>query len=318
MKKNKFAGVLLAFFTYMSMALALDFNQNITAIFGSGNPDTGWTVGTGEGITLALRAKNREENVVDRTANINGVYLEPVGFLAPNNNRARWNWEFSVYSGIVPLSTFDYYVEIDLDPSGCVNIATAEVLTYWNDNSYGDASTLNGQGLEGIASLYPEATVVQQSQNLVFAGGNPNLNATHYYGLYAVAKGAGPDGVRLAETSIVVIVGDGGDPCPDTDGDGVTDDTDECIDSDLRPSVDVNGPPKPKGNDNHGVTTVTNYLLPNGCTVQDLVNAIALANVKNGEYKKALNNLAEQLVGENVLTYDEGKALQHRAKIFVP
>lgn len=310
-------GAFFALIFSLSSAMALDYNQNITAIYGSGNPDTGWTASTDSGITLALRAKNRENA---STLNVSGVYNVPVGYQLPANNRAQWNWEFSVQTDPGLVLDNDYYVNIDLDPSGCVGYVTAEVLTYWNDNSFGDATTLNGQGSENFALSSPTATVMQQSQNLRFVGGDPNLNATYNYVLYAVAKGAGPDGVRLVETSITVVVGTGGIPCADTDGDGVTDDVDECPDSDLRPFVDVNGV---QNNDSNGtgngdITEVPNYVLYNGCSVQDLVNAIALANTKNGEYKEDLMVLAYQLVAEGVLTVDEGKALQHRAKIFIP
>jgi hypothetical protein len=312
MKKfGKLMGAFFALILSLSSAMALDFNQNITAIYGSGNPNTGWTVGSANDITLALRAKNREDA---NTLNINGVYNEPLGYQLPANTRARWNWEFSISTQAGLVLDYDYFVAIDLDPSGCVGYVTVEALTYWNDSSYGDSSTLNGQGQEGPASSFPDATVVQQSQNLRFVGGDPNLDATYNYVLYAVAKGAGPDSVRLAETSIVVVVGAGGTPCPDTDGDGMTDDVDECINSDLRPFVDVNGPPQ--GKDKGGVTTIPNIVLDNGCSIQDLVNHIAATSVDNGDYKKMLRELAKQLEEDGILTKKQERDLLKKARIF--
>ncbi|PYJ08908.1 MAG: hypothetical protein DMF06_11635 [Verrucomicrobia bacterium] len=194
------------------------YNQNIIAIFGSGNPDIGWTTDTNNGIVLGLRGKDR---VNSSTANINGVYGPyATGVVPPNNNRATWNWEFSINSGSVNLSTYDYYVGIDTDPSKCINYTVVDALTNWTDNSYGNNGTANGQGVEGTsgptdnyATIY---NIAQQSQNLVFAGGNPTLPGTYSYELYAVAKGNGPTGVRLASVGITVVVGTGGAFCVPT------------------------------------------------------------------------------------------------------
>ncbi len=197
-----------------SSVMALDpYNANITAIFGSGNPDTGWATDSGSDITLALRAKNRE---TASTANTAGVYSEPVGLQAPNNNRARWNWEFSINSGAVTLDTYDYYVGIDSDPSVGINHLVVNALTFWNDSSFGNDATLNGQGVEGTAAVYAGTyNIVQQSQNIVFYGQDPNANATYDYVLYAVEKNAGPDGEKLASVNITVVVGSGGATIPD-------------------------------------------------------------------------------------------------------
>ncbi len=209
MKTKPLIAALVASCLIAPIASAESYDQTVTAIFGSGNPDTGWTTGTGEnGITLALRAKNRE---TASTANVSGTYYEPSGFQAPANNRARWNWEFSVDSGSVTLDQYDYYIGIDLDTSVGVSHQIVEVLTAWNDNSYGTAATLNGQGVEGpAATLAGTNTVAQQSQNLVFWGQDPTVNATYEYEVYAVAKGAGYAGEKLASTTITVIVGSGG------------------------------------------------------------------------------------------------------------
>ncbi len=281
----------------MFSARALNYNQNITAIFGSGNPDTGWTTDTQAGVTVALRAKNREDG---NTLNVNGVYNEPVGLQAPNNNRARWNWEFSISTTSGVLADYDWYVGVDSDETGCSVYSILPVLTTWNDNSYGDASTLNGQGQEGLASAFPNSTVAQQSQNLVFAGGNPLLDATYSYTLYAVMKNAGSDGVKIASTTITVVVGAGGTPCPDDDGDGVPNDIDQCPCSGLGTLVDVNG-------SQPGTTTIVNTLdSATGCTLQDQVNKI-IAQVKagqdnNGEYQKLIVAWAKDLYDRDLIT----------------
>lgn len=189
---------------------AIDYNDNVTAIFGSGNPDTGWTTSSGGGIGVSLRAKNR---VTGSTANINGVYTYNTGTVPPG--RAEWNWEWSINSAS-PLSDFDYVLGIDTDPSQGINYFYVNPLTFWSDNSYGNHGTGNGAGLEGPYTAFPDASVAQNSQNLVFVGGDPNLDATYNYILSAVQKG-GPlptlsDAVPLPTTSITVVVGKGGDP----------------------------------------------------------------------------------------------------------
>ncbi len=225
--KHTLLALALACISFTSLKGATSYNQNITSIFGSGNPDTGWTVATAPEVELALRAKNRENA---STANVNGTYQEPAGLQAPNNNRARWNFELSIDSGASSLDTYSYYLVIDLDPSTSVTqSATVDVLSFWSDNSYGTSATLNGQGLEGPASTYAStSTVVQQSQNIVFYGLNANLDATYTYTLYAVAQGDGPNGEPLASVTITVVVGAGGVVLPDDDGDGVPNVVDEC------------------------------------------------------------------------------------------
>lgn len=192
------------------------YNQDITAIFGSGNPDTGWTADTTNGIQLALRAKNR---VDASTSNVNGVYT----FATAPSPRGLWNYEFSINSdpegGSVPLSTYDYYLSADGHPSQCINYTTVNPLTHWVDNSFGNNDTANGQGVEGPAAVLAGTNnVAQNSQNITFGdypGGAQTLmaNATYNYELYAVEQGAGPTGDRLASVGITVIVGNGGDVC---------------------------------------------------------------------------------------------------------
>lgn len=213
MKTTPLIAALVASCLIAPIASAESYDQTITAIFGSGNPDTGWTTGTGEdGITLALRAKNRETG---STANVSGTYYEPVGLQAPNNNRARWNWEFSVDSGPVTLDQYDYYIGIDLDTPVGISHQIVDVASF-PDNSYGTAATLNGQGVEGPAATFTGTnTIAQQSQNLVFWAQDPTVNATYDYELFAVAKGAGYAGEKLASTTITVIVGSGGAPVND-------------------------------------------------------------------------------------------------------
>ncbi len=202
---------------FPTSATAQSYDQSIVAIFGSGNPNTGWTVDTDNGITLALRAKNRE---TASTSNTLGVYAEPAGLQAPNFNRARWNFEFSVSN--LDLDGKDYYVALDNDPSVGINFNPIDI-SLIPDNSFGIVGTANGAGVEGLwSTLAPSNTIVQQSHNIVFyptLGFDPNANATYEIELYAVESGAGPDGDRLVSVAITVVVGTGGKTVSELIGD---------------------------------------------------------------------------------------------------
>jgi hypothetical protein len=210
--------VLFALMTAGAMSAWASFDQTIVAIFGGGNPNSGWTTATGGGITLGLRGKDRLTTGPASTANNGGLYGPyATGFEQPNNNRATWQWEFSINSGPVNLATYDYYVGIDTDRSACINYTVVDAMTYWTDNSYGNNGTANGQGVEGTsgapndyATIY---NIAQQSQNLVFIGGIATVPGTYSYELYAVEKGDGPAGVRIASVGITVVVGAGGQAC---------------------------------------------------------------------------------------------------------
>lgn len=168
---------------------ALEYNQTITAIFGSGNPDTGWTTGTGGGIELGLRAKNRDDG---STPNVDGVYSFPTGYAVNNPARALWNFEFSIDVGAQSFSMFDFYLGIDMDAGAGVNYVSSLInpLLLFGDNSFGKFNTANGQGVEiSLAdALIDGHTVAQNSQNTVFYGQDPNAPGIYDYRLFAVAK----------------------------------------------------------------------------------------------------------------------------------
>lgn len=81
----------------------------------------------------------------------------------------------------------------------------------------------------------------------------------------------------------------------DSDGDGVPDNFDHCVNSDMRLKVDVNG-------DMAGATSVDNTTGDDGCTVQDHVNDCA-ANAKNhGGYVSCVSHLANELKAAGFIT----------------
>lgn len=212
--KLKIQTLLIALSASLAMpdpaSAAVLYNQNVIAIFGAGNPNTGWATDSNNGLVLGLRAKNRETG---STANVNGVYAEPAGYQAPALTRARWNFEWSVDSGGVSLDNYEVYVSIDNDPSVGISenvVPMADI----PDNSFGNSTTANSAGVEGLwATLAPANSVAQQSHNITFypsLGFDPNANATYEFEVYAVAAGDGPDGEKLASVSITVVVGTGG------------------------------------------------------------------------------------------------------------
>ena len=276
---------------------AASYNQTITAIFGSGNPNNGWTTDAGGGVTLGLRAKDRTSGAI---VNANEVYSYPTGTIFVPNARAKWNWEFSINSGSANLDvTYDYYVAIDRDPSQCINYLVVPALSSWNDNVYGNNSTANGSGVKGTAALLAQNNnIAQQSQNLVFAGGNPNIDATYNYELFAVAKGAGPSGARVASVGITVVVGLGG--AADSDCDGIPDDIDACPHSDLSATVVIGGCD----------SGVPNTLFANGCTIADLIAHCAASASNHGQFVSCVAELTNTLKANGAITGKQKGAIQ--------
>lgn len=200
------------------------YDVPITAIFGSGNPNGGWTVNTAGDIQIGLRAKGRNDTIYAGTTpnNAAGTYT----FGTFGGARGPFNYEFSINSDTmdpaVPLSAYEFYFSADGDPSAGVSYTTVNPLAHWGDNSFGNNSTANGAGVEpanladylAFPGLY---NLAQNSQNITFGdypGGGYAMpgptDATYNYELYAVASGAGSGGTRLADVGITVIVGRGG------------------------------------------------------------------------------------------------------------
>ena len=109
--------------------------------------------------------------------------------------------------------------------------------------------------------------------------------------------------------------GDGCDLCPgdpdnDLDGDGVCGDVDDCPDSDLSPTVVINGRD----------TGIENQVLANGCTIADLVNGPPTDPGKGTNKGKAGGNggsvakLAGELHKAGVITGPEFRDLLKAAR----
>ena len=254
---------------------------------------------------VALRAKGRNDTIYAGTTpnNGTGTYSFPIF----GGARGPFNYEFSINSdtndadGTDPLTTYDFYLSVDGESNQCVDYTTIDPLAHWGDNSYGNNSTANGQGVEGTkAALASSNNIAQNSQNITFgdypagAFASPGpANATYSYELFAVAQAAGPNGPKLASVSITVVVGTGGAVCTDSDNDGVEDDVDHCVPSVLGGTVDVgNGP-----------TTIPNDDVDsNGCSIQDLVNECKAGAKNHGQYVSCIAKLANDLRKAGTIT----------------
>ena len=93
------------------------------------------------------------------------------------------------------------------------------------------------------------------------------------------------------------IDGDGiGDACdPDNDNDGVPDDVDECLFSDLSPTVVI-------GSEDTGVG---NHTLPNGCTFQDLIDKCEADSENKYLFRSCVKELTRQWHSGGEISYSE-------------
>ncbi|MCA9418811.1 MAG: hypothetical protein KC917_21230, partial [Candidatus Omnitrophica bacterium] len=112
-------------------ASALSYDQNITAIFGSGNSDSLWTVDRANNIELGLRAKI--PFVGTTNSNGDGTYSYNSAEILAGPNDV-WNFEWSVntnYDGSTSQVIADlcYLLEVDYDPGVGTNFVSYDVIT---------------------------------------------------------------------------------------------------------------------------------------------------------------------------------------------
>ncbi|MEK7641677.1 MAG: PEP-CTERM sorting domain-containing protein [Patescibacteria group bacterium] len=184
------------------------YDDTQVAIYGGGNPNTGWVTSFNPNLNLnlSLRAKDRSDGSTPN--NGAGTYLfSPGSYAGPV--RAKWNYEFSINTdpsngGLQKLDDFDFYLSANGPGFGPFTI---NVLTTYLDNSYGDNTTANGAGVEGLSGVFaPFNNIGQNSQNIVFAGGDLNALGLYSFSLYATALGAGSGGARVAQVDMAVLV----------------------------------------------------------------------------------------------------------------
>ena len=224
--KNTLTTVAIAIICGFAMTVranTLSLNDTITAIYGSGNPDNGWVSSTAtDGSVLALRANNRNNGFVPN--NGDSSYSFPVGTDPGNAARAIWNFAFSVEeTGGLASKPNDYILSL-VGPGGVNYSFDVRLIP---DNAYLVAggispsfafgsivtSAVFGGGIStGEFSDYgPLSTIMQNSENIVFFGGNPNLPGDYKISLESI----GPSGV---ENSVGITVHVGNVSVPDSGG----------------------------------------------------------------------------------------------------
>ena len=223
---KKAGSVLLAVLTMMcvsGLAHALTYDQNVTnnVIFGTGNGNGYWTIdqNEGAGIEVGLRGKLRYQGVYNSDGE--GSYTFDPGI--SSGTAALWNYEFSIntnYNGSGGnLNNYLIFLAIDTDPSQGVNLLPFNPFEVWNDNSFGNNSTLQSEGEEFNdfamqAAALEKYNLVQNSQNLGWAGlpgFDPDADGTYDFSLFVTNL----SGTELARTSMTVIVGEGGAAVPE-------------------------------------------------------------------------------------------------------
>lgn len=175
-----------------------DYNDSITAIFGTGNPDGSWTSATSEGTVSALRFRERfTTNMPNDGA---GTYTFALG--------TDVNFDFSLNSGTPFLSEYTYSLGIDIDPSTNELYVpfTFDPIFGFADNSYGNSGTANSAGVEGNFTLSASNTVSQNSQRLAWYGIDTSVAGEYTNFLTVSTKGASPR--IISGTEATVVIGD--------------------------------------------------------------------------------------------------------------
>jgi len=180
---------------------------------GSGNPQGGWTVSTGSGIEIGLRAKYRGVNAVIDTPNDD--YYVLAGAVAGHPTYGLWNYEFSIDLqpfGVGTLTLADIATNTILtvtDSEG--HTASINPLTHWGDDTGFGSGPGGATGLTSTGKHSAETAGdwgVQNSENLGFGDSplagifNPNAGDTYTFDLSVINN----SGVTLASDEMEVFV----------------------------------------------------------------------------------------------------------------
>jgi hypothetical protein len=198
--------------------IAYDADVTPAVIFGSGNGNGFWTVDLENNVEVGLRAKLRGQGVYNSEGD--GTYIFDPG--VSSGTAALWNYEFSVNvdqdgtSG-ADIANYQILLSIDVDPTAGQSWITFSPFDAWTDNSFGNNSTLQSGGIEGVSAaaqvlLMSNYNVAQNSQNLGWAPivFDPYLDATYDFALEVHSRQG-----LVAATGMTVIVGEGGAAVPE-------------------------------------------------------------------------------------------------------
>lgn len=122
----------------------------------------------------------------------------------------------------------------------------------------------------------------------------------HRYGWF-VGSNYSPPASALPSLAIDNTVRE--DLSEDSDGDGVLDPDDHCPNSDLSPTVVIDGVD----------TGITNVLVDNGCTISDLIAECAASAKNHGQFVSCVTALANDLRKQGVITNKEKSTLTKTA-----
>ncbi|RZL30436.1 MAG: hypothetical protein EOP35_23815, partial [Rubrivivax sp.] len=157
--------------TALVATMSAHADATITAIFGSGVGDNGWTAQSGSGVELALRARERfpvpTNNVPSNGAGTYNFSDTTAYSLYGFNNLASWNFDFSINSGTASVSGYTYQLGIDTDASAGMSFTVLDPLAVFNDNSFGNNGTTQGNGTDATigtkAALAAANSIAQNS-----------------------------------------------------------------------------------------------------------------------------------------------------------
>lgn len=209
-------------------ALVYDANVTNNVIMGTGITNGGFTVGTGSGIEIGLRARERYDLVNNAPSNVtgsngNGTYNQnagkPPGFAS--SNRARWNFDWSINTGSANIGAYTYRLGMDFNAGFGTNFMTFDMINVaLADHAFGDNTTAQSAGVKavnaaGYTALLASKNLVQNSWNYDFFDGGAypfDPTVAGNYSIYLEALNA--NGQVLARSDIEVIVGGGTVPEP--------------------------------------------------------------------------------------------------------
>ena len=196
--------------------VTLSYNNTVTAINGTGNPNGYWNsfLDTGLNLQLSLKAQT---SIIGNPVSPNdgaGTFTFPTG-TKPSSTKATWGYWFSINTnpsgaGANNLNVYDFYLTFDTPATPGTFFTPVNVLTAFTDNAYGNNSTLNGQGTIGTPATSPTLVlnnnIGQNAENISFVGLPTTLVGNYDFQFYAVAAGAGANGTRLGEVDMTVHV----------------------------------------------------------------------------------------------------------------
>lgn len=186
-----------------------EFHDDITAIYGTGNPDNPWVTATTGDVTAGLRFRKRFTDY-SPTDYLGTFYFDL---------DTEVNVDFSVSTGSVMLSNYYYGFGMDIDPAAGSEMFLPyffDPILVLGDNSYGTSSTANGAGIEGSSLLASTNTVAQNSGQLSFFGIDTSVPGEYKSFLGIYTKGEIPE--LIAQTEVTVIISDWPKEVPDSGG----------------------------------------------------------------------------------------------------